>query len=168
MCISQQIVVSCEWTWLRRCYLWNDRNREWWFTGRFLQQKPLFLVSSHHSQIQSLRPQPLCGPKQRHTALTVSPWTNKAVSCSHLSNIHNMEIFVTGLRIIISSTIRAQRLTPQFGQKRTYSVCKSAFLMLACAPSCWHNRYVLNFTLSYMCNPAIIRATVPALLCVHM
>lgn len=67
---ARQIVVSCQWTWLRRRYLWNCRKREWWFTGCF----PCVSTPPHPES---------WGPDQT----TVVP---TAASGPHLSNVHSI------------------------------------------------------------------------------
>lgn len=66
-----RLFFSCQRTWLRRRYLWNYRKREWWFTGCFLQQKPLPPVSTspHPESWGQNKPQTLFGPTDTQYSL---------------------------------------------------------------------------------------------------
>lgn len=93
-----QIVVSCEWTWLRRRYQGKNRNREWWFTGYFLYEA--FIPPPH--PLVSTSPLPCLKATTREITTPVyaeakiptailSPRTMTVARVPLLSNIFNIK-----------------------------------------------------------------------------
>lgn len=93
VCVPPQIAVSCEWTWLRRRYLGNDRNREWWFTGYFLHKAffSCFHLTTPMGPKAKTRSQPLFTLKQRYSLRYYLPKSWHAAWDSLSSNIFNIK-----------------------------------------------------------------------------